>query len=144
MLSIQVIRDRADDVRRMLAERRTSAPLDEILAGDERRRALIVQVEHMRAQRNDASKAIGQAKREAVKSEHMLKHTKALAMKLYASLPVSAQEREALASDQYLMSLQEVADAAGDYEKLKALREAAALKIEAWRAASSNYRSMKI
>lgn len=92
----------------------------------------------------DSANDIGEAKARAVRAEHMLKHTKAMAMKLYATLPVSAQEREALASDQYLMSLQEVADSAGDYEKLKALREAAALKIEAWRTASSNYRSMKL
>lgn len=46
----------------MLADRRTSAPLDEILAADERRRALLQQVEEMRKDRNDASKAIGTAK----------------------------------------------------------------------------------
>lgn len=92
----------------------------------------------------DSASEIGEAKARAVKAEHMIKHTKALAMKQYASLPVSAQEREALASDQYLTSLEETATAAGEYEKLKALREAASLKIEAWRTASSNYRSMKI
>jgi len=62
VLSIQVIRERTDEVRRMLADRRTSAPLDEILVADERRRSLIQQVEEMRKDRNDASKAIGTAK----------------------------------------------------------------------------------
>ncbi|MDO9443704.1 MAG: serine--tRNA ligase [Dehalococcoidia bacterium] len=62
MLSIQTIRERTDDVRRMLAERRTSAPLDAILDTDDRRRALLIQVERGRAERNDAGKRIGAAK----------------------------------------------------------------------------------
>lgn len=92
----------------------------------------------------DSANEIGEAKARAVKAEHMLKHAKALAMKLHAGLPVSAQEREALASEQYVTCLEEAAAAAGEYEKLKSLREAASLKIEAWRTASSNYRSMKL
>ncbi len=62
MLSIQTIREQADEVRQMLALRRTSAPIDEILVADERRRSLLTQVEAMRKDRNDASKAIGTAK----------------------------------------------------------------------------------
>ncbi|MQC47951.1 MAG: serine--tRNA ligase, partial [Chloroflexi bacterium] len=62
MLSIQTIREQPGDVRQMLALRRTSAPIDEILAADERRRAVLTQVEAMRKDRNDASKAIGTAK----------------------------------------------------------------------------------
>lgn len=92
----------------------------------------------------DNAEDIGRAKAEAVKAEHMLKHTKAIAMKLHGALSVSAQEREAYASDQYLMALERSAEAAGEYERLKSLREAASLKIEAWRTASSNYRSMKL
>jgi len=38
----------------------------------------------------------------------------------------------------------EEAEAAGAFEKMRALREAAALKIEAWRSEQANYRSMKI
>lgn len=92
----------------------------------------------------DNAEAIGRAKAEAVRSDHMLKHIKALAMKLQGDMPVSAQEREAFASEQYRTAIDTAASAAGEYERLKALREAAALKIEAWRTASSNYRSMKI
>ena len=62
MLSIQTIREQTDQVRAMLAARRTTAPLDEIIAVDESRRALLVQVEEMRKDRNAASKAIGTAK----------------------------------------------------------------------------------
>ncbi len=92
----------------------------------------------------DNADAIGEAKSEAVRTEHMLRHVKALAMAQHAGLPVSAQEREAYASHQYLEALEEAANAAGEYEKMKSLREAAAMKIEAWRTASSNLRAMKL
>ena len=62
MLAIQTIRDETDRLRAALEARRTSAPVDEILAADESRRSLLVQVESMRKDRNDASKAIGTAK----------------------------------------------------------------------------------
>lgn len=92
----------------------------------------------------DQAAEIGEAKRRAVKADHMLKHTKALAMKVHGELAVTAQEREALASPQYLAALDEAANAAGEFERMKSLREAAALKIEVWRSASANYRAMKL
>ena len=93
--------------------------------------------------RDNAAK-IGMAKRNAVKAEHMLKHTKAMAMKLSGVSGVSAQEREAYCSEQYVTAIDLCANAAGEYEEMKAYREAAAAKIEAWRSASANYRAMKI
>jgi hypothetical protein len=92
----------------------------------------------------DNAKTIGQAKREAVKADHMLKHTKALAMKQHATLPVTAQEREAYASEQYAAAIDRTANAAGVFEEMKSMREAAALKIEVYRSASANYRAMKL
>jgi hypothetical protein len=92
----------------------------------------------------DNATEIGEAKRKAVKADHMLKHTKALAMKQHGDIAVTAQEREALASPQYLAALDEAAATAGEFEKMKSLREAAALKIEVWRSASANYRAMKL
>lgn len=92
----------------------------------------------------DNAAEIGNAKANALRSEWMLKHIKALEMKKHAGLPVTAQEREALASQAYLTAIEMAAIAAGEFEKAKGLREAAALKIETWRSASANYRSMKI
>lgn len=92
----------------------------------------------------DQATAIGQAKEAAVRAEKMLGHHKALAMKLSGEAGVTAQEREALSSEDYVMAIERAAVSAGEYETMKALREAAALKIEAWRTMSSNYRSMKI
>lgn len=92
----------------------------------------------------DNAADIGEAKKMAIKSEHMLKHIKALVMKHHADLPVSAQEREALASDRYAQAMDVAAEAAGTFERMKSLREAAALKIEVWRSMGANYRAMKI
>jgi len=92
----------------------------------------------------DNAKTIGDAKAESVRAGHMVKHTKALAMKMHSELPVSAQEREAYASDEYKKAIERDAIAAGEYEKLRALREAAALKIESWRSEQANFRAMKV
>ncbi|MGE3857431.1 MAG: serine--tRNA ligase, partial [Dehalococcoidia bacterium] len=76
MLSIQTIRERTDEVRASLANRRTDAPLEAILAADEQRRSVLADVERMRHERNDAGKRIGAAKdaaeREALIHEQRL------------------------------------------------------------------------
>jgi hypothetical protein len=91
----------------------------------------------------DNASAIGNAKANQVRTEKMLSHIKALEMKKH-ELAVSAQEREAYASEPYKKAIEAAAVAAGEYEKMKALHEAASLKIDAWRSMSANYRSMKI
>ncbi len=65
MLSIQLIREHPDEVRRALALRRADAPLDQTLALDEQRRKILVEVEQLKAERNRAGKAIGKAKDKA-------------------------------------------------------------------------------
>lgn len=92
----------------------------------------------------DNAAALGEAKRQAVLTEKMGKHIKALEMKKHSELGVSAQEREAYASEAYQRALYAEAKAAGEFEAMRALREAAALKIEAWRSEQANFRSMKI
>lgn len=92
----------------------------------------------------DNAAEIGEAKRLAVLSDHMVKHVKAIAMKLHGELPVSAQEREALASEQYKKAIEEAAAASGVFETMKSLREAAQSKIEVYRSSSANYRAMKL
>jgi hypothetical protein len=92
----------------------------------------------------DEAQAIAAAKERLVKAGHMVKHIKALEMKKWNEQTISAQEREALASQRYLDALMEEARAAGAYEEMKALREACALKIQSWQTMSANYRAMKI
>ncbi|MCY3921950.1 MAG: serine--tRNA ligase [Chloroflexi bacterium] len=62
MISAQMIREEAETIRRSLARRRAEAPLDEAIEADERRRGVLVELEELRAKRNDAGRAIGQAR----------------------------------------------------------------------------------
>ena len=60
MLDINLIREKPEWVKEQVAKRNDKAPINEILAGDERRREILQEVEALRRQRNDASKQIGQ------------------------------------------------------------------------------------
>lgn len=92
----------------------------------------------------DEAKAIGASKEASYRADKMLSHHKAMAMKLSGESGVGAQEREAYGSTSYVEAIDRAAKAAGEYESMKALREAAALKIEVYRTCSANYRSMKL
>jgi seryl-tRNA synthetase len=60
MLDIQRIREKPEEVRAALARRGIQPPLDRILELDTERRSLLTQVETLKAERNRASKQIGQ------------------------------------------------------------------------------------
>ncbi len=62
MLSLKFIRENADLVRQAVAKRRDTAPIDEILSLDERRRSLLTEVEALKALRNKVSQQIGRMK----------------------------------------------------------------------------------
>lgn len=64
MLSIQLLRENPDIVRRALQRRRTEAPLEEALALDEQWRRTLTEVEALRAERNALSKEIGELSRQ--------------------------------------------------------------------------------
>ena len=87
---------------------------------------------------------IGAAKERTVKAGHMLKHIEALEFKMSDAKSVDAKKSDARTSKRWLDAIREDAVAAGEYERLRALREAAALKIEAWRSEQANMRAMKI
>ena len=60
MLDLNLIREQPDLVRTALRNRQMDAsPVDDILRLDEKRRALLTQVEALKAERNMVSKAIG-------------------------------------------------------------------------------------
>jgi hypothetical protein len=84
----------------------------------------------------------GEAARDAALTEELIKITKAHKMSEHPSLSVSAQEREALITPEYLKAAQEKADAAGRLVTMRGLREAAKSKIDVWRTSSANYRNM--
>jgi seryl-tRNA synthetase len=63
MLDINLIRENPDLVRKSLRDRQDNpAPVDSILLLDEKRRALLVEVEALKAERNAVSKEIGKLK----------------------------------------------------------------------------------
>ena len=62
MLSLKLIRDDPNRVRRALADRHTTAPIDEILQLDAERRQLLTDVEARRAERNLVSQQIGRTR----------------------------------------------------------------------------------
>ncbi len=63
MLDINLIREKPDNVRQaMQARQMDPAPVDSILDLDEQRRALILEVEALKAERNTVSKEIGRMK----------------------------------------------------------------------------------
>lgn len=92
----------------------------------------------------DSASELGDAAASVTRAERMTKHVKALSMKASGEKSAAAQEREAYASDKYLDAIENEFKAVKRLAELRALREAAAMKIEAWRTASSNYRAMKV
>jgi seryl-tRNA synthetase len=68
MLDINLIRERPDLIRKSLRDRQMDeSPVDSILKLDERRRAILSEVETLKAERNVVSKEIGQMKDEAAR-----------------------------------------------------------------------------
>jgi seryl-tRNA synthetase len=86
MLSLQFIREHPDAVRASLDARHTPAPIDEILALDERRRALLSETEALRAEMNAASKRIGAA-RDPVERQRMIDETRGVSARIDALAP---------------------------------------------------------
>ena len=92
----------------------------------------------------DSAFDIGQAKARAVKAERMVSHTEALMFLAAEGSSAEARKAGARASSEYLDAINEEAFAAGELAKLYSLREAASMKIEAWRTQESNFRAMKV
>jgi len=75
MLDIKFIRDNPDTVRRALALRRSDFSIDEVLELDEQRRNLLVEVEGLKARRNEVSKEIG---RTGEKPPHLIEEMRGI------------------------------------------------------------------
>jgi seryl-tRNA synthetase len=63
MLDVKLLRREPDQVRAALGRRGAADAVDRLLTLDERRRELLPELEGLRAERNEASEAIGNAKR---------------------------------------------------------------------------------
>lgn len=92
----------------------------------------------------DSAIKVGAAREDLVNAGHMVKHVEALLYMGSLEKNVEARKADVRCSEKWLQATADEARAAGEYEKLKALREAAAAKIEAWRSESANYRGMRV
>ena len=92
----------------------------------------------------DNARDMGLAKERLKKAEHMVKVIEAIEFKKSDAKSAEARKADARTAVRYTEAIIEEAQATGAYEMMRALREAAALKIEAWRSEQANYRSMKI
>jgi tRNA A37 methylthiotransferase MiaB len=88
----------------------------------------------------DTALPYGRARARVAKAEAMLRHIKALAMKASGENAVSAQEREAYASDTYRLAIDELFDATTEAEQMKAAREAAVVRVDFWRSVNARQR----
>ena len=108
----------------------------DILSDDEIQKA----VDWLRDNADESAKC----RAERIYIEEYRKSLKALLMKKFVELPISAQEREAYASPVYIQHLESMKIAIQRDEKQRFLRVSAEAKIEAWRTMSSNIRSIKL
>ena len=104
----------------------------------------IEQVEKAQQYLIDSAAEIGRAVENAIRSERMLKHIKALEMKKRNEQALGAQEREAYASEVYKEALLEEAVSAGELAKVRALRDAADSVIRIWQSENANMRAARV
>jgi seryl-tRNA synthetase len=63
MLDIRLFRDEPEALKSMLRNRGVDYPVDDVMAFDEKRRSILLKTEELRAERNQGSKAVAEAKR---------------------------------------------------------------------------------
>ena len=90
----------------------------------------------------DSAPAVGEARARMVRADAMVSHIEALLMTRSEAPSDMKRKAEARASERYLAAINEHAMAVGEFKKLKSQREAASMKIGAWRTECSNYRSI--
>lgn len=92
----------------------------------------------------DTANEAAQKRAERLYLDEYRKVLRAQLMKQHMDLPVSAQEREALADPKYAEHLQALKTAIDEDERMRFLRVAAEAKIEAWRSMNANHRAIKV
>jgi len=79
MLDLKYVVENENDVREMLADRRSEADIDKVSELAQRRRELLFAFENKRAEQNKASKAIGEAKKKGEDADEAIAAMKAVA-----------------------------------------------------------------
>jgi hypothetical protein len=88
--------------------------------------------------------SIAQARAEMIFADEYRKSLKAILMSESNEGANNAKEMWAYAHPKYVEHLQEIKRTVLNYEKLRAQREAATMKIEAWRSMNANYRGIRV
>jgi seryl-tRNA synthetase len=86
MLDLKFIRENADKVRKMLRDRDASDSLDDLddlLQCDEKRRALLPEVEALRHRRNEASKEVADLKKEGKDASELIEEMREIREKIH-------------------------------------------------------------
>lgn len=92
----------------------------------------------------DNAAEIGAARARLVKAERLLAHVEALCIKASDASSDQKKKADARTDARWLAAAMEEAEAAGEFEKMRALREAAAARIEAWRSEQATIRGIRV
>lgn len=92
----------------------------------------------------DGAAAIGKARADTIRTEHMLKVVRSMGVLHSEQRNAQMREAEALASEAYREAIEKHARAAQAFEECRAEREGAVMTIEAWRSLNANIRGMKV
>jgi hypothetical protein len=88
------------------------------------------------------SELLAEAKAARTYLEQFIKSKKAILMKEHLSLPVNAQEREALANSEYIELLDGLKEAVEKEEKIRWQMEAAKMRVDIWRSQEASNRNI--
>ena len=92
----------------------------------------------------DNAVEIGAARARLIKAERLLAHVEALCTKASDASSDQKKKADARTDARWLAAAMEEAEAAGEFEKMRALREAASARIEAWRSEQATIRGIRI
>lgn len=92
----------------------------------------------------DNAADIGAARARLIKAERLLAHVEALCIKASDASSDQKKKADARTDSRWLAAAMEEAEAAGEFEKMRALREAASARIESWRTEQANYRGLRV
>ncbi len=84
MLDLRFVRSNPEAVREGLRLKRVDAPLDELLELDERRRKNLFEVEQLKAERNENSKAVAECKKSGQDASSLIERTRAIGQEIKA------------------------------------------------------------
>lgn len=92
----------------------------------------------------DSAVEAAQARYDKTYHEQMRKAVKATMYRLSTASTIAGKEAEAYASEEYKAAVEKMAEADKAYELVRARREAAVARIEAWRTFCANNRGAHI